>query len=31
MVKTSGEQEDGDIVRDLVEARRDFTTWVPKG
>jgi hypothetical protein len=30
-VKTSGEQEDGDIVRDWVEARRDFTSWVRKG
>lgn len=30
-VKTSGEQNDGDIVHDWIEARRDFTSWVNRG
>lgn len=29
-VRTAGEQEDGDIVRDWLSARRDFTAWVAK-
>lgn len=30
-VKTSGEQNDGDIVRDWLGERRDFTSWVKRG
>ena len=30
-IKTSGEQNDGDIVRDWLQGRRDFTSWVKRG
>jgi len=30
-IKTSGEQNDGDIVHDWIEERRDFTSWVKRG
>ncbi|MFP5254083.1 MAG: hypothetical protein ACLGH4_09850 [Actinomycetes bacterium] len=30
-VKTSGEQNDGDIVRDWLQDRREFTSWVKRG
>ena len=30
-IRTSGEQNDGDIVHDWLHARRDFTSWVKRG
>jgi hypothetical protein len=30
-VKTGGEQRDGDIVRDWLHGRRDFSPWVARG
>ena len=30
-IRTSGEQNDGDVVHDWLKGRRDFTSWVKRG
>lgn len=30
-IRTSGEQNDGDVVHDWLQGRRDFTSWLRRG